>query len=187
MKKTANSTIFNVDLNSLELFNCVDKTPHNGLRRCYEDEVIKISKVLKLKIPINYIFYFQLKSNHVSRIHIDRDITAGDKELPKFALNIPLHDSSLHMDWYRSMPNVEIGKYKGTPNHNGVPFLDVNNAIHLERCYFKGPMIAKNDDWHSISNDDPLNVSHMISIRFDHSISRDSVEEMIILRYYQDR
>lgn len=143
-----------------------------GINSCNIQEIIKISNILNLGLPIKSILYFRIGENFRGYIHKDIDLNTPNSVI-KNALNLPLMNcDQVYMKWFTQKdPNINIKSFDGPSSGSPTPLLDRSNATCIDSVLCNGAKLVSIDDWHAIENHSLEKIGFLISIRFASSVN----------------
>lgn len=163
-----------IEFNCNDVFNVLRKYPlpkdeSADVSPCSDEEIIKISKILNLNLPITSILYFRLGRSFNGYIHIDKNLNNPKPSLIKHALNFPLHNcDNVYMRWYRQVDStINENSFGGPSDGSPIPQLNYNNAICIDEVNCNQVNLVNVLDWHAIENRSTVEYGYLISVRFE--------------------
>jgi hypothetical protein len=173
-----NYQYINLNYESRDIHNLLNRDNPNYCRGCSLLERRKIIQMLKLPFPVKSILYFIINPKTISFIHKDIDLD-NPANKPNFALNLPLLNCEMtYMKWYEAVDESDIEIFGGPSNGAKTPMLKSENSKCIDESNSNHPQIVNVLDWHSIENKSD-NDSKIISIRFQNDIKLESLIEFI--------
>lgn len=135
--------------------------------KCSATEIVKISRVLNLGLPIMGILYFKVGAGCGGQIHKDINLL-NPNFLINHALNLPLANcEEVYIKWFTQNDLTKNSEpFSGPSTGSPTPFLDGNNATCIDAVNCNSVTLVNVNDWHSISNQATEGYADLISIRF---------------------
>jgi hypothetical protein len=134
---------------------------------CSVTEIVKISKVLNIGLPIKSILYFRMSAGIKGWIHKDINLSRPHF-LTNHALNLPLANcEQVYMKWFTQNDlTINAMPFGGPTSGSPTPFLENNNATCIDTVNCNTVKLVNVNDWHSIENNSVEGHADLISIRF---------------------